>query len=212
MATRRKAAKMCNVMELKSRGTIAVVVGLCLLSGCSGSIPESASIARADRLTLYEGLPHPVEETISYNAERKRKPIFELHGSSFYRAALELKAGDEQKLKALLASSKTFEPFSGEKKCGGFHPDYAVEWSVGKTTYSCLICLGCGEAKIYGLGADSYYDIQPDAHKHLKEILQPYRVNRPPHEPLSAAGPSPSNVEPESQPGWRLVQRGSSTG
>ena len=93
MATRQEYAKVCNVMELKSRGTIAVVVGLCLLSGCSGSIPESASIARADRLTLYEGLPHPVEELVSYNAERKRKPIFELHGSSFYRTALDLESG-----------------------------------------------------------------------------------------------------------------------
>ena len=181
-------------MKSKSRGSVAVVAGLLLLPGCSGVAPESATIARAGRITLYEGLPHQSEERKSFDAERKSKPTLELHGYAFYREALNLNAGDEEKLRSLLKNPKAFEPFSGEKKCGGFHPDYAVEWSVGDKNYSCLICFGCGEAMIHGPGAKARYDIQPDSLKRLKDVLKSYRINRPPYEPMGAARHFPSSL------------------
>ena len=156
-------------MHLDNRGCAAVVVGLCLLSGCSGVTPESATIARADRITWYEGLPDPVEERTAFDAESKSKPTVEMHGFRFYREALRLDVADAEKLEALLKNPKTFEPFSGEKKCGGFHPDYAVEWSIGDKTYSCLICFGCFEVKIYGPATEARYDLQGDARKLLKD-------------------------------------------
>ena len=181
-------------MDWKSRGSVAVVVGCCLLSGCSGSPPESATIARAERLTVYEGLPHQMYEPKSLASERKSKPTIELHGFPFYCASIELKPGDAEKLKALLGNPRSFEPFSGEKKCGGFHPDYAVEWTVGDKISDCLICFGCGEVMIHGPGTESRYDLQGDALKLLKAILQPYRINRPPQQSLEAASPFPSRI------------------
>jgi hypothetical protein len=180
-------------MESWSRGFVAVVGGLCLLSGCSPtttieseSIAQvSASIARADRITFFEGLPHPMYESKSLDSERKSKPTIERYGFSFYREALKLKPGDEARFKSLLGSPGSFEPFKGEKKCGGFHADYFVEWSGVKELSSCLICFTCGEVKIYGpLYGLGRYDIQSDALKLLKDLLQPYRKNRPPQEGL----------------------------
>ena len=137
-------------MVSQGRGTAVIAMLLGLIPGCSSGPTESSTIRQAERLTLYEGLPHPMYEPTALAAEKKAKPTVELHGFPFYREALEVKAGDDEKLKALLADPRTLEPFSGEKRCGGFHPDYAVEWSVGGKIRSGLICFGCGEVMIYG--------------------------------------------------------------
>jgi hypothetical protein len=149
------------------------------LSGCSAGPPASASISQSRLITLYEGLPHQFYEPKALLAEKKAKQTVELNGFTFYGETLELKAGDAEELKALLAGSRSFVPFTEEKKCGGFHPDYAVEWSVGGETYRCLICLGCLEARIHGPGGVTEYDIENAAFKRLKQLLVPYRKNRP---------------------------------
>jgi hypothetical protein len=67
----------------------------------------------------------------------------------------------------------------GEKKCGGFHPDYAVEWSVGRDRYRALICFGCEEVKLFGPALESRNDLDRTAYKRLEELLKPYQKNRP---------------------------------
>ncbi len=162
------------------RGTI-LVASLCLvLSGCSGPPPETTTLKNADRLVLYEGLPHQMYEAQALEAERKEKPIITLHGFPFYRETLDLKPGDDERLKALLSDRRSFSPYAGEKKCGGFHPDYAVEWSAGGRTYQALICFGCFEAKIYGPHGGTTYDVGSDVQNQFKGLLTPYRRNRPP--------------------------------
>jgi len=165
---------------------ISVVASLCyLLSGCSrlqlGAANSSpcVTIGSAERVTLHEGLPHPFDESKAFEKEKKSKQTVELDGYSFYRKTLDLKEEDAGKLKRLLADSNSFEPFSGEKKCGGFHPDYGVEWSDGDKVYRCLICFGCREAAVSGPPGSSRYDIQKQAFDRLKAMLTPYRKNRP---------------------------------
>jgi hypothetical protein len=114
--------------------------------------------------------------------ERKAKETFDLHGYAFYREPLVLKAEDAEKLKALLADETQFSPFEGEKKCGGFHPDYAVEWTVEGQVYQCLICFGCFEVKMYGPGGETRLDISKAG---LAGLLKPYRKNRPEYDPRS---------------------------
>jgi hypothetical protein len=162
------------------RGAVVLVALLCqLLPGCSGPAPEAATLKQADRLVLYEGLPHQMYEPESLAAERKAKPTVTLHGFRFYREALELKPGDSERLKALVGDPHSFSAYSGEKKCGGFHPDYAVEWSAGGQTYQALICFGCFEAKIYGPHGGTTYDVGDAVQKRFKDLLTPYRKNRP---------------------------------
>jgi hypothetical protein len=158
-----------------------VSVSLCAaLAGCSASPAELASLGHAKKITLYEGLPHQFYEPRALLAEKKAKPTSELGGFTFYSETLDLRAGDAEELKAILTAGRSFRSFSGEKKCGGFHPDYAVEWSAGGDRYQCLICFGCLEAKIHGPHGMTTYDIEMSAFTRLKQLLTPYQKNRPP--------------------------------
>jgi len=165
-------------MALRYPGFAVIVVGCSVLSSCSSalSIPPSA------RLALYEGLPHPHYETASLYAEQKAKPTIQIHGSLFYRATLELNPKDELHLKTLLGGTRAFTRWTGDKKCGGFHADYAVEWTADGQIHHCLICFGCGEVEIFGPTSETRYDIAADTRVRLKNLLKPYRKNRPPIE------------------------------
>jgi hypothetical protein len=138
-----------------------------------------ATIGQADRLTLFEGLPHQLIERELLASERKTKQTVDLHGYPFYSEPLALMPEDAEKLKALLGDATRFASFSGEKRCGGFHPDYAVEWTVEGQVYHCLVCFGCGEVKIYGPLGESRFDMERDTEKRLRSVLWAYEKNRP---------------------------------
>lgn len=141
--------------------------------------PLIATVGKADKVILYEGLPHPLFERALVEAEKKDKKTVTIAGWPFYAEPLALKNGDAGKLTDLVGSEKTYAQFGGEKKCGGFHPDYAVEWRVGKDTYYALVCFGCGEVKVYGPtggGVRTDFGARGDE---LGKLLKPYRKNRP---------------------------------
>jgi hypothetical protein len=138
-----------------------------------------STLQEAEQLTVYEGLPHQRDERKVWEEEKSKKPTVELHGFLFYRDLLALKPDDAKKLKALLEDETSFTPFGGVKKCGGFHPDYCVQWTVGEKTYRCLVCLGCWEVKVYGPNAELYCDLKHEVRTQLKELFKPYRKNRP---------------------------------
>jgi hypothetical protein len=137
---------------------------------------------------LYEGLPHQSYEPKSLARERGSKPTRELAGYPFYRDPLELKAEDAANLRAILADPGTTAPFVEEKKCGGFHPDYAVAWTSGGISRADLICFGCHEVLVSGPGGSTRYDLHMDAHRRLKSLLEPYVKNRPPVQQEIGAG------------------------
>ena len=105
------------------------------------------TVRRADRLTVYEGLPHPMYEEEAFREELRTKETTEFLGFPFYREPLDLKPEDVEALCEALGDGSTYKTYGGEKKCGGFHPDYAVEWSVEGKVYRCLICFGCVEVR-----------------------------------------------------------------
>ena len=159
---------------------LTVAVTCITLVGCTGAPPASDSIKRAESLTLYEGLPHQFYEPHLLESEKKSKSTVDLHGFPFYRETLALNAGDAVKLKKLLGASGTLQEFSAEKRCGGFHPDYALGWSTAGQDWLCLICFGCFEAIVHGPQGEIRYDLELDALNQLKSLLAPYRKNRPP--------------------------------
>jgi len=135
-----------------------------------------------DAVVLYEGLPHQFYERDLLEQERRAKPTQELNDYLFYKEPLGLNEGDAQKLSAVLSDPSSLQLFEGEKKCGGFHPDYAIELHRASTYFRVLICFGCGEAKVFGSNPriSSRHDLSPDARQSLYRILEGYRKNRPP--------------------------------
>ena len=89
--------------------------------------------------------------------ESGENPLIERAGYPFYRKPLSIPADELASLASTLSDPTTYQTFSGEKKCGGFHPDHAVEWpgDSGASTRTILLCFGCGEAKILGPQANS---------------------------------------------------------
>ena len=156
--------------------TLAIL--LASAASCSRGKPSLAS-PNPEKITLYEGLPHQMYESGKL-AEEKTKPTVEKGGFPFYRDPLALKDADAKALGTILANPDTFEPFGGEKKCGGFHPDYALVASSKGEEFTYLICFGCGEVTVYGSGrSETRYDLGRDARTRLEELLKPYQKNRP---------------------------------
>jgi hypothetical protein len=159
---------------------LAVAVALTSIVSCSSSQSGSFALPGPLKITVYEGLPHPFYEAAKL-AEESKKPTIQRGGFLFYRDPLALSEPDSQAIGTILANPRTFQPFSGEKKCGGFHPDYAVVLSAKGEEITDLICFGCGEAKVYRPDrSETRYDLGRDSNgRQLSTILKSYHKNRP---------------------------------
>jgi hypothetical protein len=168
---------------LKSSIWIAVVA--VLMVGCPGptdttKLPDAERVRKAGKIVLFEGLPHHMYEQSLLEQELKDKKTVQLHGYPFYADPLALDEADAKRLTELVCASDSFRTFQGEKKCGGFHPDYCIEWQDDEGVYRLLLCFGCGEAKFYGRTADDLrYDIASAAGTQFEKVLEPYKKNRP---------------------------------
>ena len=156
-----------------------VVVCLALLPlGCSSSplqdIPESKTV-------VFEGLPHPMYESELLESEKESKATTTLHNCYFYEPSQPAKDTETNELRNVLSDPEGFSPFEGEKKCGGFHADYAVAWKEGGRVFEVLICFGCGEVKRYGPRGEVREDMKQPTREKLKMILKMYDNVRPPH-------------------------------
>jgi hypothetical protein len=108
------------------------------------------AVRRADKVVLSEGLPHQLFEKRLLEEERWTRAVVEWGGYPFYPEPLALTARDAERLSEVLGDPEAYQPWRGERLCGGVHPDHAVEWHVGGSPNRALICLGCGEFKLPG--------------------------------------------------------------
>ncbi len=136
-------------------------------------------IGRASTFTLHEGLPHPMWEAEAHKKELATKEIVRFHGSSFYQRPLAVAAVEVEELRRLVSAPDSYRPYSGEKRCGGFHPDYALTWQDGTDAYRLLICFGCHEMKLYGPKVGLTLDIRGDAFRAFESTLKKHRQQRP---------------------------------
>ena len=168
--------------------TISLLASVLLIGTLSAKQPAPASetasskirqaMAEATSVTVYEGLPHQMFERDLLAAESKRKDTEKIGSFRFYTPGIT--AVNSEGLKRILSSSDTIQVFRGEKFCGGFHPDYAVQWSDkdGSRFYA-QICFGCHEI-IYSDGKNDFrYDFEDEPFKKLKKELEPYAKKRP---------------------------------
>lgn len=141
----------------------------------------AAWIQKADKVRLFEGLPHQEFAAKLLEQELKTKKTVNFQGFPFYEELLELKEADAKELTLFFRDRKSFKPYWGPKGCGGFHPDYCVEWQVGQESCRALICFGCGETMLFGPNIEIYCDIaeKNGAQGLLWKLLEPYQKNRP---------------------------------
>jgi hypothetical protein len=172
---------------------VLLLVLVCLLMGC-GNQPNDSSrtradtgfeknkallgeILRTDRLIVYEGLPRFRKEQVEQDKDLKQE--LTLHGYQFFKNPHEVSAEDKKSLQELLGDSRSFHQWVGHKMCGGFHPDYLVEYRVGESIYRILLCFGCHEIMIYGPDSSLWCDMNSTTYEKLLALLKKYDKNVP---------------------------------
>lgn len=141
--------------------------------------PLTKAISGGRRIAVYEGLPHPYSEPRLYAAERKTKGFVERHGFPFYDAAARPGEAEEKTLTALCGNPATFSRWEGEKACGGFHPDWCLEWPGDGGVHRLLICFGCGEGRLFGPERELRVELSRGTKGKLFDLLKPFRKHRP---------------------------------
>ena len=163
--------------------TLILVTLTSLIVSCSDGNDDHAkpnstaklrgSITQANRIFVYEGLPRRMSDPALLKAEKERKDIVKIADYPFYTPQVEILGLPAAELKNFITDSKNFRPFSVEKECGGFHPDYAVTWSLSEKNYSILVCYGCGEVKI--VDENKVYRHDARITEELKKLFSPFR-------------------------------------
>jgi hypothetical protein len=133
------------------------------------------SIADGAVLTVHEGLPRSGDEL--YQRESLRSDVQVTGGYAFYTPGVVAKHRAD--LAKLLADASSYHGFSGTKECGGFHPDFAISWSVNRQTVTLLICYGCHEAIFTDGKASLKYDLNHEAGKKMEPLLKESGGKRP---------------------------------
>lgn len=144
-----------------------------LLEGIDGSAVVS----------IYEGLPGDFWEPELRSRELQSKPTIVLHGYAVYAEPQEVEPEHVPLLTKLLAAPGSFGPLSANKSCGGFQAEYGVHWQTQRGECDMLICLECGECKIYAAAGELFCDLDKSAAAELKKVLAAYQVERPEPEP-----------------------------
>jgi hypothetical protein len=191
MGTRRRRTLLVALATVAGVCLVVAVLGYLLLSVedpdggllFAATHPEAlaplAACAEAAReVTAYEGLPHQIEERELLEQERRENPTLRLRGFDFYEGPLEVGDGAAGELSRWLGERDNFREWNGPYKCGGFHPDYAVEWKGGGGRVLVLICLGCCEIRAYRglLGVRPVQlHMSQDACRRVGELLKPSR-------------------------------------
>lgn len=136
-------------------------------------------LATADSMTVWEGLPHPLFDKANFVGE-KQSPHQIIAGEFFYKKALTISENDQTTLNRLVRAIDVFKRFGGEKFCGGFHADYAIEWKHGEDRLVVvLICFSCHETLVVLPKGQLRTDLTKDGYEAFRSVLKNYRDSRP---------------------------------
>lgn len=121
------------------------------------------SIRDADKITLYKGLPRAIwSQSHSKSAKTRR-----IGNYTFFANEVVYPGEKIRILKAILSNSTSINRFSGEKKCGGFNPDYVVICG----DYKAFVCFGCQEVIYSHDNNDFRYDLSEQSYTELIKTL-----------------------------------------
>ncbi len=162
------------------------LVSLSVLAGAHPHVEPPVEESKAERdalltsktLTLSEGLPHPAKEAAAFAREEKRRDTLTLADFKFYKPDLKPDPARDQRLRQIIASPASLAMWT-QKRCGGFHPDWSVNWRSGRKDIHALVCFGCKELMILSPEQQLRYNITPAAFKKLQAELVPLHAKRP---------------------------------
>jgi hypothetical protein len=141
--------------------------------------PILRAIASSSGVKLFEGLPHQNFESEMLAQELASHRTVRFASFPFYEEAMEIHEDCKQQLTGTFRAVSAYGPFTPGKLCGGFHPDFAVEWSHPETPALALICFGCGECLLLLGEAKIHCDMSADSQARAYESLRRLRKNRP---------------------------------
>jgi len=137
--------------------------------------PILAKLLKADKLTLFEGLPHPAWEHELLAAEAKRKDTEVQHDFKFYTPSQAVDAKLLQAIHPLLTKAVAYR---GAKGCGGFHPDWSLRFFQEGVCTDIQLCFGCHEIRAFDGKDWVYCDMNRVEMDQLKNLLTPLRQKR----------------------------------
>lgn len=175
-----------------------LVLAVALCTGCRetsvvvSAAPPPAIDTRFERLplvltgiqndaevTLWEGLPDLFWEPDLHGHELKRQKTVQQHGYPFYEESRTIPKNEASQITACFSSPESFSAYGGPKKSGEYNPDYCVSWKTSGRITHALVSLENAEVKLYSSNAELYCDLNPAVASQLKQLLQPFRKNRP---------------------------------
>lgn len=168
-----------------------VVLILVLLGGCSrtthvevpyeppiktdttfANLPQILSaIPKSSDVRLYRGLPSEFWEPELRTKELGRARTIRLHGYPFYEPSEPIPRAEADRLTALLSSRATFRRHNGRNQCGGYSPEFCIEWKAGEGGIRALICVECSEVKLFAFHHELYCGLTPEAKQALEATL-----------------------------------------
>jgi hypothetical protein len=165
--------------------SIHLLTALSLFAHPHEDLPVDASeearqaLAKAKTFTLAEGLPHPAKETNLFTTQAQRKDTQQITGFFFYKPDQKIDPATTDKLRQIIANSDNLTEWKEHKTCGGFHPDWSLNWRRGWSKDRALICFSCEEIIYISGDYQLRYNLTATATKQLKSLLNPFKAKRP---------------------------------
>ena len=133
------------------------------------------AVRNTKSVTVLEGLPRIFDGS---TPRCDSTEIVAQHGYWFFDERIQVSREEAEALARIVADARSFAPWGGAKACGGFHPDFCLEWPSGTELHHVLLCFGCHEMKYFGPGGSALCDVPPPAYKELKALLEKRRSHK----------------------------------
>ena len=118
------------------------------MSDIGSIIGWNEALREVASLRIFRGLPHELFEKELFDAAIAQRDWVKIDGYHFHSQPIVPEEPIARDITLIASKGTSFAKFSGEKRCGGFHPDWGLIWELEGRKASLLICLHCVEAKL----------------------------------------------------------------
>ncbi|MCW1915071.1 hypothetical protein OJ996_15905 [Luteolibacter sp. GHJ8] len=119
---------------------------------------------------IRSGMAHPGFDFPKLAVQAIFCPRSMRRGHAFWCNDPALSNAKAEELSQILSDPATYQPWLGEKGCGGFHADWYLCWGSGDDLHEVILCEGCHEALIYYAGGFIRCDLDKKAYEKIVAI------------------------------------------